>query len=127
MGKENPKIWQLGIGNYTWESMDFGLFINGEEQRTSVCCLRRRAPPHPESVPACGSRRIHQMQIQWQRWKTSLDGGGGGSAAADAPRQSDAAAAVPPKHERKVSYWTEGVPSVKKTDFGRAATSAKAR
>lgn len=54
---------------------------------------------------------------------------GGGSEPIDAPRISAAAAAAaaPPKHERKVSYWTEGVPSVKKTDFARAAASAKAQ
>ncbi|XXG42318.1 hypothetical protein AAC387_Pa01g2632 [Persea americana] len=30
-------------------------------------------------------------------------------------------------HERNVSYWIEGVPSVKKMNFHRAATSEKAQ
>lgn len=82
-----------------------------------------RAPlRHLEFVPECGTQRTHQVRRKIRRRKLMTEIGGG-TVGRDRPwkllwRMG------PSKHELKVCYWTEGVPSVKETGFGPRAAAA---
>lgn len=56
-------------------------------------------------------RQIHNQELLMDTWVIPLDG-------------EDLDLMGPSMLEPKVCYWTEGVPSEKKTDFGRIAVAA---
>lgn len=93
--------------------------VNGVKLRMqkTVCRRHRPAPPpppRPESVLGCGSPSRHCPMGTLKR----TDGTMGGSV----DRRQEALG--PPKHGPRMSYWTEGVPSVRKTGHGQAPGAA---
>jgi hypothetical protein len=100
------------------EEREFGVFyfrsINGENRRKqrTACRICRRAPLHPGFVLECETRRIRPRRIDG--WRVEFDG--------DERWQLTGLS----KREPKVCYWTEGVPSVEKTGFGRTKAVAAA-